>query len=639
MGTVTYINASGVEQIDNVPTSNPTAALNTLQNALNIAGARATDADPQTVTLSAGEFTIAASATGNGALEVPSNIILRGAGSTTIVKLAGSTNDDVTGVIRTKSGATQADGTPVTTRNVTIQDLVIDGNKSGQTSGEVDGFYCGPKPGTSSVDDTITLTNVTVQNCSRYGFNPHEQTTNLTFTNCHATLNKDGFTIDYSSDVTLTNCSATSNSRHGFNIVTSSHDVTLNNCTATGNGTGSSGGNGLTIQTGDNEARVWTQEINVWGGTYSNNTKAGILVTHASNVNIGRLGDAVTIEGNNEDGVRLQGVEDVYVNYNIIRSNGDTSTGSDAEIQIEGYLQDFDDGTGSAGSTAALNDLFIKSKNVNINHCTIGETGAHQAMYGILHNDIDAGQLHVGTNNTNNFASPNDIASYVYPPGQEPNPNDAPAYYFVITRGNDVISATAGTDVIAADSGNDIVSGMAGNDKLLGNDGNDSLNGGTGNDTLDGGFGVDGADYSGATSGVSVSLAITSAQAIGGGQGSDTLIGIENLVGSAYNDSLSGNNLANTLTGNAGSDTLDGAAGIDIAVIGLVDVAGGWYFVLSPTGASQVLPNGDTLINIEAIDVTLGSGNDAVTGGIGNDTLRGDGGADTLDGGAEEQTR
>jgi Ca2+-binding RTX toxin-like protein len=66
------------------------------------------------------------------------------------------------------------------------------------------------------------------------------------------------------------------------------------------------------------------------------------------------------------------------------------------------------------------------------------------------------------------------------------------------------------------------------------------LNGGSGIDTVSYAYGLAG------TSGVTVSLAVGTAQATGG-SGSDTLTSIENLIGSAYADRLTGNTGANSL--------------------------------------------------------------------------------------------
>ena len=49
----------------------------------------------------------------------------------------------------------------------------------------------------------------------------------------------------------------------------------------------------------------------------------------------------------------------------------------------------------------------------------------------------------------------------------------------------------------------------------------------------------------------------------GGDAAGDTATGIENLTGSAHDDSLTGDAGANRLTGGAGADRIDGAGGID----------------------------------------------------------------------------
>ncbi|MXS78315.1 hemagglutinin/hemolysin-related protein, partial [Nitrosomonas sp. JL21] len=72
----------------------------------------------------------------------------------------------------------------------------------------------------------------------------------------------------------------------------------------------------------------------------------------------------------------------------------------------------------------------------------------------------------------------------------------------------------------------------------------------------------DTATYASAGSGVSVSLLITTQQNTLGA-GLDTLTNIENLIGSKFNDDLTGDTKSNTLTGGAGNDTLRGWNGAD----------------------------------------------------------------------------
>ena len=62
---------------------------------------------------------------------------------------------------------------------------------------------------------------------------------------------------------------------------------------------------------------------------------------------------------------------------------------------------------------------------------------------------------------------------------------------------------------------------------------------------------------------MTVSLALQGTAQDTGGAGSDTLISIENLTGSAFDDTLTGDGDDNVLSGLAGDDTLDGGAGND----------------------------------------------------------------------------
>jgi Ca2+-binding RTX toxin-like protein len=134
-----------------------------------------------------------------------------------------------------------------------------------------------------------------------------------------------------------------------------------------------------------------------------------------------------------------------------------------------------------------------------------------------------------------------------------------------VVQGPGTFTGTAGADTLNGSNFDDTLNGLAGNDVLHGLAGNDMLMGGAGNDLIDGGTGIDTASYADATSGVKVSLAVTGAQSTGG-SGSDTLVGIENLLGSNYADTLTGDAGANRLNGGAGGDTLTGGAGADTFV-------------------------------------------------------------------------
>ncbi|MEG1817486.1 retention module-containing protein [Pseudomonas sp.] len=135
------------------------------------------------------------------------------------------------------------------------------------------------------------------------------------------------------------------------------------------------------------------------------------------------------------------------------------------------------------------------------------------------------------------------------------------------TNGDDTLLGGSGHDTLNAGAGNDVLIGGDGNDILNGGDGNDLLIGGAGNDQLNGGAGIDTASYAGAGSGVTVSLASAGAQNTGGA-GTDILTGMENLIGSDYNDHLTGDGNANLLIGGLGNDTLIGGGGNDVLIGG-----------------------------------------------------------------------
>jgi Ca2+-binding RTX toxin-like protein len=218
--------------------------------------------------------------------------------------------------------------------------------------------------------------------------------------------------------------------------------------------------------------------------------------------------------------------------------------------------------------------------------------------------------------------------------------------------GNDVYAVDSGADVVteAPGAGTDTVQAtttytlpdnvenlvLAGNAAINGS-GNglaNALTGNAGNNVLNGGAGVDTASYANAAAGVSVSLASSTAQDTLGA-GSDTLIAIEALIGSAFNDRLTGNAGANTLVGGLGDDVLDGGAGIDTA--SFANAAAGVSVDLGVTGPQATFGAGiDTLVAVENLsgsrfdDTLTGNGlNNLLFGGLGNDVLNGAGGVDT----------
>jgi Ca2+-binding RTX toxin-like protein len=209
----------------------------------------------------------------------------------------------------------------------------------------------------------------------------------------------------------------------------------------------------------------------------------------------------------------------------------------------------------------------------------------------------------------------------------------------------EVIFGLEGDDLIRVHGGNDTVFGGAGNDRFedvagpRGGSGNDSFYGGAGNDRfgsgdgadlLDGGSGIDTADYAGSTAGVVVNLMAAVQQ--GGHAEGDRLVGIENVIGSAFADVLTGDAGNNVLFGGGGNDRLHGAAGHDT-----LDGGAGQDTLLGGTGNDRLSGGtGNDRLMGEAGDDRLdgGSGDDLLEGGAGNDRLSGGTGRDLIDGGA-----
>jgi Ca2+-binding RTX toxin-like protein len=178
------------------------------------------------------------------------------------------------------------------------------------------------------------------------------------------------------------------------------------------------------------------------------------------------------------------------------------------------------------------------------------------------------------------------------------------------TSGPDVLRGDAGYNRVIGLAGDDVVSGAGSSDSLEGNDGNDLISGDGGDDAIDGGSGNDTAGYQSAPGGVYVVLR-------GGGEGAsdtaagmDALHGIENVLGSPYNDSLLGDGGPNRLDGGAGNDRIQGGAGADI-----LRGSGGSDSLFSEDDARDLVSCGDDRDTAE-VDVRDDVGEDCEAGTV-----------------------
>ncbi|HTO33618.1 MAG TPA: calcium-binding protein, partial [Pararhizobium sp.] len=130
----------------------------------------------------------------------------------------------------------------------------------------------------------------------------------------------------------------------------------------------------------------------------------------------------------------------------------------------------------------------------------------------------------------------------------------------------------------------------------FGQDGNDTFIGGVGADDFSGGNGTDTASYETAAAAVIASLT-TPASNTGDAAG-DTYSSIENLIGSAFNDTLTGNSAINVILGGNGNDTLNGRAGNDTMTGG----AGNDNFLFDTAiGATNI----DTITDFNFVNDTI----------------------------------
>ena len=162
-------------------------------------------------------------------------------------------------------------------------------------------------------------------------------------------------------------------------------------------------------------------------------------------------------------------------------------------------------------------------------------------------------------------------------------------------------------------------------------------------DDLDGGSGIDTASYASATAAVRVALSTTARQDTGGA-GRDSLRRIENLIGSAFDDQLTGGDGVNDIVGGLGNDIINGRAGADTMHGG----SGNDRFYVDDGGdvADEAVGGGSDRIyarvaytlaageEIEGLYADAGAVGLALTGNEFANVVYGNAGADSLDGGA-----
>ncbi|MDW9483185.1 protease [Sinorhizobium meliloti] len=156
---------------------------------------------------------------------------------------------------------------------------------------------------------------------------------------------------------------------------------------------------------------------------------------------------------------------------------------------------------------------------------------------------------------------------------------------------------------------NDKITGNGNYNELFGSDGDDLVEGGEGGDYLDGGVGTDTLSHLGSDAGVKINL--TTGIGTGGDAQGDQFLNFENVWGSDFADTMTGDAGVNFLRGYLGNDRTYGGDGNDR--------------VYSHEG-------NDVLYGELGDDIMRGgTENDVLIGGLGADDLYGEAGTDRFD--------
>lgn len=525
-----------------------------------------------------------------GAIELLSGVKLTGTGDRdTVIKLENGFDARINGIVRTDIAIVE---------NVTISNLVIDGNRANNI-GHQAGFICGVKDdGLGRTQSNITIDNVEVMNCTAYGINPHEVTYNMTVTNSVAHNNGlDGFVADGVVGGVYANNISYDNDRHGFNIQNASTNIVLQNNTAYDNGSGATGGAGIVVQRGDvqrgAEAEIaHVTNVQIIGGEYYGNTREGILVKLSDNVTI----SGANVHDNMRYGVRIEGSVNTVLKDSFLSNNSQELTGKYDEVQID-LRQDYPDGNPDNNpSTNPLKNYYS-----------------------------------TGTQILNNVVNPEDAR---YAIREEPS-NTAGGPTGTVISGNVTGGvATTGDDTLTGSAGVDTMAGGAGNDTYIVNKEGDVVTEKPG----------EGIDHVRASTKHTLrdnveNLTLTGSAAINGyGNGLDNV-----LTGNAAANNLEGFGGADTIIGGGGNDTLVGGDGNDVYIVDdigdLIDEKangglGGYDHVFASVNYTLSAQAEElTLTGTANLTATGNTGTNTLNGNAGNNILNGGGGADRMRGG------
>jgi serralysin len=178
-----------------------------------------------------------------------------------------------------------------------------------------------------------------------------------------------------------------------------------------------------------------------------------------------------------------------------------------------------------------------------------------------------------------------------------------------LDSGDDIFKGGANAETVRGGFGDNIIKLGGGNDTYLASEGtfnsSDTISGGKGSDTYDGSL----------LTSASLILSLLNGTTSIGAQRFDHLSGIENAIGSQFNDALSGSNGTNKIDGGDGDDFITGFGGRDIVTGGADGDTFNFEFV-SDSGLKAStrdlitdFAQGEDKIRLAPIDAKTGAGN------------------------------
>lgn len=218
-----------------------------------------------------------------------------------------------------------------------------------------------------------------------------------------------------------------------------------------------------------------------------------------------------------------------------------------------------------------------------------------------------------------------------------------------VNHGSDTDTLLDSFDTFIGTDNNDTYTGASDADTFYGGDGDDTLIISDGNDYFDGGTGTDTVSFEQVDSAVTVNYTTGSATGPHDG-GSFTVTGVENFIGTEYNDAFTGSSAGETFTGGGGNDAIDGRGGsdwvsyaYDTSYDGLTVKLASGYESGELSGETDTLKNIENVIGTSGDDTIIGSeeenhfkgsdGSDRLDGADGNDILEGGEGDNSIIGG------